>query len=129
MTARRLLTWKGALALGLVLLGALGAWWELSRRAPGRVAVVEVDGALTRRVELTVLTEPVEETFTGRDGLTLTVRFAPEGAQVLRADCPDQVCVHTGPLTRTGEAAVCLPARVVLRLEGGTETAVDGVTG
>mgnify|MGYP002624295497 CR=1 FL=1 len=126
---RRLLTLRGALALGLILLAALGALWALSAGSPGQVAVVEVDGTLTRRVELTALTEPVEETFTGRDGLTLTVRFAPEGAQVFRADCPDQVCVHTGPLTRTGEAAVCLPARVVLRLEGGTETAVDGVTG
>ena len=129
MTGRKVLTWKGALALGLVLLGALGAWWALSRRAPGRVAVVEVGGTEQVRVDLSTLPEPREESFTGADGHGLTVRFSPEGAQVLRADCPDQVCVGTGLLTRSGEAAVCLPARIVLRLEGGPQTEVDGVTG
>ena len=40
-----------------------------------------------------------------------TVRFAS-------SDCPDQVCVRTGTLTRAGQIAVCLPNRVVVRLVG-----------
>ena len=129
MTGRKVLTWKGALALGLVLLGALGAWWALSRRAPGRVAVVEVGGEEQVRVDLTTLTEPREESFAGADGHGLTVRFSPQGVQVIQADCPDQVCVGAGLLTRSGEAAVCLPARIVVRLEGGEINEIDGVTG
>ena len=36
--------------------------------------------------------------------------------------CPDQECVQTGQLTRAGESAICLPARVTLRLEGGGDS-------
>ncbi len=37
------------------------------------------------------------------------------------AHCPDQVCVGTGWLTRAGQTAACLPAKVLIRIEG-TET-------
>lgn len=32
--------------------------------------------------------------------------------RVRSSGCPDQVCVHTGWISRPGEAAVCLPNRV-----------------
>ena len=34
------------------------------------------------------------------------------------AECPDQVCVHTGWITRPGQIAVCLPAGVIIKIEG-----------
>lgn len=36
----------------------------------------------------------------------------------LHAECPDQVCVHTGWISRPGQIAVCLPAGVIIRIEG-----------
>ena len=43
------------------------------------------------------------------------------GVQVEHADCPTQDCVHTGIITRAGQSIVCLPARIIIRLEGGSE--------
>ena len=60
----------------------------------------------------------------GANGIQLTVELSPEGARVASSTCPDQVCVHTGLLTRAGESAICLPARATLRLEGGGD-AID----
>lgn len=37
------------------------------------------------------------------------VRFA-------EADCPDQICVHTGWLSLNGELAACVPGHLVLRI-------------
>ena len=54
------------------------------------------------------------------------------GLCVARSDCPTQDCVHTGTITRSGQSIVCLPARFILRLEGGTaedDGAVDAVLG
>lgn len=34
------------------------------------------------------------------------------------AECPDQVCVQTGWISRPGQIAVCLPAGVIIKIEG-----------
>ena len=111
----------GVLALALVLF-----LWQ--RALPqGVAAVVERDGETLLRQELSALPAPQETEIPGADGYRVTVVLAPEGAWVAAADCPDQVCVRTGKITRAGESAVCLPARVTLRLEG-PGTAADAVT-
>ncbi|MGI6621803.1 MAG: NusG domain II-containing protein [Clostridiaceae bacterium] len=40
------------------------------------------------------------------------------------AECPDQVCVRTGWINRPGQIAVCLPAGIIIRIEG-KDTDVD----
>lgn len=53
------------------------------------------------------------------------------GLRVAQSDCPTRDCVHTGAITRGGQSIVCLPARIVIRLEGGgaDPDAVDAVLG
>lgn len=53
------------------------------------------------------------------------------GLCVVRSDCPTQDCVHTGTITESGQSIVCLPARFILCLEGGTPDpdGVDAVLG
>lgn len=36
--------------------------------------------------------------------------------RMISADCPDQVCVHSVPITANGGSIVCLPNRVVLKI-------------
>ena len=48
-------------------------------------------------------------------------------AKMANADCRDQVCVRTGTLTHAGQAAVCLPHRVVLKLVGVNDSGIDAV--
>jgi hypothetical protein len=42
--------------------------------------------------------------------------------RVVESDCPTQDCVHTGEISRSGQSIVCLPARIIIQLEGGTES-------
>ena len=65
------------------------------------------------------------------NGYTLHVILTGEGVWVESADCPTQDCVHTGHISRGGQSIVCLPARVIIQLEGGTQvdTGVDAVIG
>jgi hypothetical protein len=39
------------------------------------------------------------------------IRFA-------QADCPDQICVRTGWISRPGQLAACVPGRLILKIEG-----------
>ena len=36
--------------------------------------------------------------------------------RMISADCPDQICVHSVPITANGGSIVCLPNRVVLKI-------------
>ena len=80
------------------------------------------------------------------NGYTLTVTYGvdyedpsrnalpPSGKSGLRvafSDCPTQDCVRTGTISRGGQSIVCLPARIIVRLEGGPgdPAEVDAVLG
>ncbi len=105
------------LLLALLLLASALLLAFLFRPASQR-AVVEREGEILWEEDLSLLTGPKEMVFEGANHISLVVRFSPEGAQVISSQCPDQICVETGFLVRAGEAAVCLPGRLVLRMEG-----------
>ena len=117
----------GAVLALAVLCGILV--WTGGGDSGALTAVVSVDGEVTERVALSGLTAPEERTYT-HNGYTLHVTFTAESAQVTASDCPTQDCVHTGAISRSGQSIVCLPARVTIRLVGGSGDAdVDAVIG
>lgn len=124
--------WDALLAAAILALAALCA---LSVRGQGTgealTAVVSIDGREAERVDLTAAAPDTERTYTG-SGYTLTVDFCPggeTGVRVAHADCPNRDCVRTGLITRSGESIVCLPGRIVIRLESGGSDGVDAVLG
>ena len=93
-----------ALAIALALFQWRGG------TSQGLTAVVSVDGTEIDRVSL---------------------EDAAGSTRVRTSNCPTQDCVHTGVVSRGGQSIVCLPARIVIRLEGGAPDpdAVDAVLG
>lgn len=49
-------------------------------------------------------------------------------AYVSEADCDNQVCVHTQPVSEMGGQIICLPHRVVIRLKQTEKSGIDAVT-
>lgn len=114
-------------ALIIALLAVAAAlWFYLPRSQSGQLTVViSVAGEETRRVPLSDFTET---TVTG-GSYTLRVSTRDGGVAVTDSDCPTQDCVHTGVITRAGQSIVCLPAQVVVHLEGTTPDAPDVIVG
>lgn len=123
----------GLAALTVLLLAAGLAFlqWR-GGQAESLTAVVSIDGAEADRFSPEELLKS-PRTYTN-NGYTLEVvcgfrgEFSTLGHQasngeqgvcVALSDCPSQDCVHTGAITRSGQSIVCLPARIVIRLEGG----------
>lgn len=77
--------------------------------------------------ELTVpLCEPREYRIES-NGYTLIVEVVDGGISVSSSDCPDKICTDAPPLRRAGMSIVCLPARVVIFIEGdGDADAIAG---
>ncbi len=64
------------------------------------------------------------------EGYTLRIAIKDGHASVKEADCPDKFCMHSGSLSKKGDIAVCLPAGILLRIEGGGDLGeTDAVAG
>lgn len=111
--------------LAAVLAGAGFLQWLPKSGAP--VVVIEQNGQEVRRVELSSIIQPETLVLEGEN--SVTVLLEPGQVSIVHSDCPDQICVNTGVLTRPGQSAVCLPARVAVRIVGETQSGVDGMTG
>lgn len=123
--------WDGVTALCVALLAVAILWggWR-GAATDALTAVAYADGAELDRVPLSRLDAPVQRVYSAH-GYTLSVAYRPDGVQVATSDCPTQDCVRTGQITRSGQSIVCLPARIIIRLEGGTppDDAPDAVLG
>ena len=85
-------------------------------------AVIEVDGQKYAKYNLakTNSTEIIEiNTQYGYN----KIEIFSDGVRVIETDCPDALDVKAGKITRAGEYIVCLPHRMVIRLEGGRQNA------
>ena len=102
-------------AIVALLAVAVALWFYLPKAQSGDVTVViSTGGRETQRVALKDFTG----TTVSHNGYTLTVSADGDGVWVADSDCPTQDCVHTGTIRRAGQSIVCLPAQVVIHLEG-----------
>ncbi len=122
----KLVKWGDGLIIALVLALALAIALPFYLR-PTDALTCEIvqDGAVVQTIPLTT---GLDETVTVTGAVTNTISLTAEGVRVAASNCPDQVCVRSGLLTRAGQSAVCLPNRLVVRLTGGAEAPlVDAV--
>ncbi len=105
--------WAGALVVGS---GSQGQ---------GRWLVVEVRGSVEGSHSMS---EARIIRVEGPLGVT-EIEISADGARVVRAPCRNEICVRAGWIRRTGEVTVCIPNRVLLRLEGPrSDSRLDGVS-
>ena len=71
------------------------------------------------------ISDDVTTTLTGPDGENIVV-IHDNSVYVESADCPGQDCVKMGKISKAGEEIVCLPHRLVIRIEG-DENVIDAV--
>ncbi len=80
----------------------------------GDYVSVSVDG---ETVGTFPMNEDTEYEIQGVGGVNLLV--IEDGECFIReADCPDELCVKQGKISRKGESVICLPHKVVVGIEG-----------
>jgi len=91
-------------------------------------AVIIQDNKVIKEINLEKIDKA--ERFEIRGYYNITVLMEQGRIRFEEADCPDKLCVKTGWLSKPGDTAICLPARVIIKIEGEKEDNedVDGVT-
>lgn len=94
-------------------------------KAEGSEAIVTIDGKEYGRYDLSKDARiPIEI-----DGAKTNYLVIENGAaDMIEADCPDQLCVNMKAISKDGETIVCLPNKVVVEVESDTEVSdLDGM--
>ena len=102
----------------LVLLVLAAGSWFLFRSdstARDKVLVVRKDQQVLQRNELKKVTSETKLIVPVEHG-EMVIAYDREGGRVLSSPCPDQVCVHQGKITRSGQTIACVPEKVLVTI-------------
>ncbi len=98
----------------VLLIAAISALCFFGFREEGDVAVVLINGEECGKYPLgTDLELPIEMVESGYNLLVIK----DGAAKVQDADCPDKICVSHREISSVGETIVCLPHKLVVRIE------------
>lgn len=79
-----------------------------------KFAVVKIDGAIVRKLDLTA-----DETITLEAGGGVNViEVRSRAVSVVAADCSDKICVRRGAIKQVGETIACVPHGVLIEIAG-----------
>lgn len=103
---------KGDLILAALVVAASAALliFQIPSSSPQRV-VITIDNQICRDVPLS-LDQTIEI-----QGNTVVIEQGR--VRMAQAGCPDKRCVRQGAISRAGQSIICLPARLVVSIEGG----------
>lgn len=108
-------------ALLLCVFAAFMLWRSFSSQSV--TAVIYADGREYERIALDV---DVDTTVTPVSGVIIRIKDGSVWFE--SSDCPDELCVKTGKLSKAGDTAACLPKDVVVAVEGDRKRH-DAITG
>lgn len=95
-----------------------GALWIGSRHQDSHIAEVLLDDQLIRRIDLDAVKQPYTFRVDCGHGAYNDIRVTPGAIAIVKANCPDQICVHQGPIHDGVTPIVCLPHRLLIRIDG-----------
>ena len=93
-------------------------------RQPGDTVTIEVDGQTIHQLDLYTSQEIIVN---GTIGKTI-INIDNGTARVTHSDCPQKICVKTGRIHRVGEMIVCVPNKVVIKINGQRKNQFDVIT-
>ena len=119
-----------AVIVALLAIAAALCFYLPKTQSGAVTVVIAVGGQELERIPLSRF--PDEAKTITHNGYTLTLSPAvsasgQSGVCISHSDCPTQDCVHTGVITRAGQSIVCLPAQVVIHLEGSPDSGTPDV--
>lgn len=109
------------LAAAVIAVAAVILAFQFFRQNDGtNLVVITVDGKVFGRYNLA-------EDQTVKIGNTNRLVIENGTARMEWADCPDQICVNHRAVDKNGESIICLPNKIVVSVESGQESGLDGI--
>jgi hypothetical protein len=111
--------------VGIILIVAVAALLFINQtKKSGDMAIIEVGGKVYKELPLNVNTT-IE--IKGANGGTNVLKIEDGHADMIDADCPDKLCVKQKNIQNNGETLVCLPHKVIVKIESSKANDIDAV--
>ena len=103
---------KDFLLIIVVLVVALAFYFcqEFTGVSSDSQGLVMVDGEVCGSYDLNV-----NQTISINHGSNI-LKIQDKKAQIIEADCPDKLCVHQNPISKSNQSIICLPNKVVVKI-------------
>ena len=108
----------------VISLGAASIY-KLAVKGSENVAVIKREGAVLKTIDLNKVKGSEEFVIKTDKGNYNTILVNENGISIKEADCPNQECVKSGWIKEPGHMIVCLPYRLIITIEGESNTGVD----
>lgn len=116
--------WLVVVVLAVVAMIIIPKYWLFDQAAASdaKVATIKVDG----RTMETVFLSGKERQIQIETPHSLNILEVKDGQiRMVKADCPDKVCIHSGPISEVYETIVCLPNRLIVEISDPAQQGVD----
>lgn len=123
-----MLTWGDKTLIGFLVVCSLAGiafpFFSQAATAAQSEAVISVAGKVVKTVKLDGHEEQL--TIDGDSGYNI-VQIEGRQVRVIESNCPDQLCVKQGWISRSPQQIVCLPNRIVVKVIHGKSSDVDTI--
>ncbi len=91
----------------------------------GNTVLITKNGAEIYKINLQKIESPY--TLDLDDEYNVSLLLEQDGVSFIHSDCPDKICIKTGKISKPYQTAVCLPAKVCVKIIN-QKSSVDAVT-
>lgn len=112
------------LMIALIVIGIASSVAISLSSSLGDKVVIEVHGSVYGTYSLGE--DRIIKIKSGND--TNTVRIKDGKVSMIESSCKNQICVHHSAIDKTGQSIICLPNRVVVRIEGKGDNEYDAIS-
>lgn len=110
--------------IGIILvLAAAGLLYMNLSQKTGDMVVVTVDGKIYKELPLSKDTTLEIEGINGTNLLKIENGYA----DIIEASCKDSICVHAKKINHNEETIVCLPNKVIVKVQSNSDSGLDAI--
>ncbi|WP_291637892.1 NusG domain II-containing protein [Clostridium sp.] len=102
--------------------------YKTSLKGSENIAVIKNEGKVLKTIDLNKVVEPREFTIKTDKGNYNIISVKHSGIRVKAADCPNQVDVKVGWISKPGQLIVCLPNKLIISIKGEENKGIDDKT-
>lgn len=110
----------------LLFFGAACFFFRSCTGKAGKSVKITVDGQTYYTYFLTGEIQEIPIKIAGE--VTNTLEISDGQAKMVKANCPDKLCMHQKAISRQGETIVCLPNKIVVEVSGEEEAPLDSIS-